>query len=84
MILLHRRLFLRVQEEQSTLFDAHIVFMFSRQYHINCNSVKKYAQFNVHIISIFCCKYQINRHIFVFAFAPVRVYINAFVFAAEI
>ena len=31
----------------STLFDAHIIFMFSRQYHINCLSIQKHVQFHI-------------------------------------
>ena len=31
----------------STLFDAHIIFIFSRKYHINCLSIQKHAQFHI-------------------------------------
>ena len=57
--------------------------IFSRQYHINCLSMQNtYVQFfcnhiisetDMHIISIFSRQYQINRHIFVYGFAPGRV-----------
>ena len=67
----------------STLFDAHIIFMFSRQYHINCLSIQKHVQFHIciyfrflavcialiatHIFSIFGRLYHINSHFFVYA-----------------
>ena len=31
----------------STLFDAHIWLIFSRQYHINCLSIQKHVQFHI-------------------------------------
>ena len=31
----------------STLFDAHIIFIFSRQYHINCLCIQKHVQFHI-------------------------------------
>ena len=56
-----------------TISYMHIFSIFGRLYHIN-------SETDMHIFSIFSRKYHINRHIFVYAFAPGRVYIklNAF------
>jgi len=55
----------------------HIFSIFGRLYHIN-------RKLDMHIFLIFSRMYHINSQFFINAFAPGRVYINAFVFAAEI
>ena len=100
-VLITPKVFLRVQgafNSKLTHCDAHIIFMFSRQYHINCLSIQNTYNFiyaytvflifgrlyhinsetDMHIFSCFGRLYHINSQIFVYAFAPGRVCINAF------
>ena len=49
----------------------HIFSIFGRLYHISCET-------DMHIFSCLGRLYHINSQIFVYAFAPGRVYINAF------
>jgi hypothetical protein len=60
-----------------TISYMHIFSIFGRLYHINCET-------NMHIFSCLGRLYHINSQIYVYAFAPGRVYINALIYHQSI